>query len=171
MKAPLTRRQIERMGARYPRLADMIVERPDPPRRNAVSQWLVDAIETFAHGEDITATALAERSGTSLAATRNAIARGGTKQHMQVVVYDAGTMPTLWERTDAPEMKLDGTACIRRFLSAVNAMPPGRQFVAREIGASSATRSRALKLAVVAGIVREIGQKPWTETVYRRVEK
>lgn len=150
--------------ATYSRLPKPSLSNPKPKRQRALASWAAEALVYWPANEDITAYALAERTGRPLIRCIRELTRAMTEGRTRRTNMVGGRATTIWERTKAKPM-----AGVNASARRIADMSPGHRFTAREIGLPNATRARAFRVAREMGLIRPVGIEESKRATYRKV--
>lgn len=138
--------------------------KPKPKRQRTLASWAAEEIVHWPANEDITADALAERTGRSLIRCIRELTRAATEGRTRRTNMGGGRATTIWERTKAMP-----TAGVNASARPIVEMDPGHRFTAREIGLPNATRAKAFRVAREMGLIRPVGVEAPKRATYRKV--
>ena len=138
-----------------------------PSRSFKPSSWATEAIVYWPVNEDITASAMAARTGRTEARCAKQLTCALTNGMVRrVKVSESGRLARIWERTNA---KPKGS--IHRHVERIAAMAPCKRFIAPDLELPDSSRSRTIRLARDAGLIRAVGVEKPKRATYRRVNE
>ena len=129
------------------------------------SSWATEAIVYWPDKEDITASAMAAKTGRTERQCAKQLTCALTNGMVRRVKFsESGRLARIWERTKA---KPKGTvhAHVRRIV----AMAPGTRFIAPDLELPDSSRSRTIRAAQDAGLIQAVGVEKPKWATYRRV--
>lgn len=150
--------------ATYPKPPKPRPLKPKPKRQRMLASWAAEALVHWPKGHDITADALAERTGRPLIRCILELTRAATEGRTRRTNMGGGRATTIWERTNAMPSRP-----VHRAAYSIAAMFPGNRFTAREIGLPNATRARAFRVAREMGLIKPVGVEEPKRATYRKV--
>lgn len=151
--------------ATYPQPPKPSPSKPKPKRQRSLASWAAEALVYWPANEDITADALAERTGRPLIRCIRELTRAMTEGWTRRINTGGGRATTIWERTKAKT-----TAEVNASTRPIAEMDPGHRFTAREIGLPNATRAGAFRVAREMGLIRPVGVEEPKRATYRKVK-
>lgn len=138
--------------------------KPKPKRPRPLASWAAEELVYWPANEDITADALAERTGRPLNSCLRELTRATTEGWTRRTDTGGGRATTIWERTKAmPSQHVHRAAC------SIAAMLPGHRFTARELAMPNSTRSKGIRIAREMGLIRPVGVESPKRATYRKV--
>lgn len=150
--------------ATYPKPTKPRPSKPKPKHPRPLTSWAAEALVYWPANEDITADALAKRTGRPLIRCIRELTRAATEGRIRRTNMGGGRATTVWERTKAKT-----TAEVNASTRPIADMGPGHRFTAREIGLPNATRARAFRVAREMGLIRPVGIEEPKRATYRKV--
>lgn len=136
-----------------------------PGRSFKPSHWVIEAIARWPL-VDITAAAMAAMTGRTEKQCAKQLTCALTNGMVRrVKVSESGRLARIWERTKA---KPKGT--VHAHVERIVAMAPGTRFIAPDLELPDSSRSRAIRLARDAGLIRSVGVEKPKWATYRRVD-
>lgn len=137
-----------------------------PNRRFKPSHWAIEAIARWPQNEDITASAMAAKTGRTERQCAKQLTCAYTNGMVRRVKFsESGRLARIWERTKA---KPKGH--IHRHVERIVAMPAGKRFIAPNLELPDSSRSRTIRLARDAGLIRAVGVEKPKRATYRKVK-
>ena len=135
-----------------------------PGRSFKPSSWATEAIVYWPTNEDITAAAMAARTGRTEARCAKQLTCALTNGMVRrVKVSESGRLARIWERTKA---KPNGA--VHAHVERIVAMAPGKRFIAPDLDLPDSSRSRAIRLARDAGLIQAVGIEAPKRATYRK---
>lgn len=138
--------------------------KPKPKRQRPLASWAAEALVYWPANEDITADALAERTGRPLNSCLRELTRATTEGWTRRTDTGGGRATTIWERTKAMPSQP-----VHRAAYSIAAMFPGRRFASRELAMPNSTRSKGMRIARDMGLIRPVGIEEPKRATYRKV--
>ena len=135
-----------------------------PNRRFKPSRWATRAIVYWPANEDITASAMAARTGRTERQCAKQLTCALTNGMVRRVKFsESGRLARIWERTKA---KPKGH--IHRHVERIVAMTPGKRFIAPDLELPDSSRSRTIRLAREMGLIQAVGVEKPKWATYRK---
>lgn len=135
-----------------------------PGRSFKPSHWAIEAIARWPL-EDITASAMAAMTGRTERQCAKQLTCALTNGMVRrVKVSESGRLARIWERTKAAQK-----GAVHRHAEGIVAMPAGTRFIAPDLELPDSSRSRTIRLARDAGLIRAVGVEKPKWATYRRV--
>lgn len=162
MTPTLSREAIARLGVRF-------AAPVKPPRARDCADWMIRCLATFSRRDDITAEAVAERSGQPFAKARQTLVLAAGAKRVRRVNTSGGRPVAVWERTTTPWTHPGQVRGWGKIMTAIARMKPGKRFIRAELASSNATANRAMARAIAAGIIVQVARQEPPRAIYRRV--
>lgn len=141
-----------------------IPPKPKPKHPRPLASWAAEALVYWPANKDITADALAERTGRPLNSCIRELTRATTEGWTRRTDTGGGRATTIWERT-----KVKTTAEVNASTRPIAEMDPGRRFASRELAMPNSTRSKVMRIAREMGLIRPVGVEAPKRATYRKV--
>lgn len=166
MTATLSREAVARLGVRF---SPPVVQAETPPRARDCANWMIQCLATFGRREDITAEAVAERSGQPLAKCKQTLVIAAGAKRIRRVNTSGGRPVAIWERTTPPWNHPGQVRGWGKIMQSIARMKPGKRFIRAELASSNASTNRAMSRAIAAGIVVQVARQEPPRAIYRRI--
>jgi len=152
--------------ATYPAPTTATTRLIDKPGRSfKPSSWATEAIVYWPDNEDITAAAMAAKTGRTEKQCAKQLTCALTNGILErVKTSESGRLARIWERTKAAPK-----GAVHRHAEGIVAMPAGKRFIAPDLELPDSSRSRTIRLALDAGLIRAVGVEKPKWATYRRV--
>ena len=138
-----------------------------PNRRFKPSRWATRAIVYWPANQDITASAMAAMTGRTERQCAKQLTCAYTNGIVQrVKLSESGRLARIWERT-----KVKSKRPIHRHADGIVPMAPGTRFIAPDLELPDSSRSRAIRLARDAGLIKAVGVEKPKRATYRKVNE
>lgn len=135
-----------------------------PGRSFKPSSWATEAIVYWPANEDITAAAMAEKTGRTERRCAKQLTCALTNGMVQrVKLSESGRLARIWERTKAKPK-----GAVHAHVERIVAMAPGTRFIAPDLELADSSRSRAIRFAKDAGLIRSVGVEKPKWATYRK---
>ena len=137
-----------------------------PGRSFKPSSWATEAIVGWPNNEDITASAMAARTGRTEARCAKQLTCALTNGIvLRVKLSESGRLARIWERTQAAPK-----GPVHAHVQRIVAMSPGKRFIAPDLELPDSSRSGTIRLARNAGLIQAVGVEKPKRATYRRAK-
>ena len=138
-----------------------------PGRSFKPSSWATEAIVYWPDNEDITASAMAARTGRTERQCAKQLTCAYTNGIVErVKLSESGRLARIWERTKAAPK-----GAVHRHAERIVAMPAGKRFIAPDLDLPDSSRSRTIRLASELGLIQAVGVEKPKWATYRKVNE
>ena len=135
-----------------------------PGRSFKPSSWATEAIVYWPANEDITASAMAAMTGRTEKQCAKQLTCAFTNGMVRrVKLSESGRLARIWERTKAAPK-----GAVHAHAQRIVAMAPGTRFIAPDLDLPDSSRSRTIRLARDAGLIRAVGIEKPKRATYRK---
>ena len=128
------------------------------------SSWATEAIVYWPANDDITASAMAAMTGRTEKQCAKQLTCAFTNGMVRrVKLSESGRLARIWERTKAAPK-----GAVHAHAQRIVAMAPGTRFIAPDLDLPDSSRSRTIRLARDAGLIRAVGIEKPKRATYRK---
>ncbi len=151
--------------ATYPAPTTATTPPSDKPGRSfKPSSWATEAIVYWPANEDITASAMAAKTGRTEKQCAKQLTCAYTNGMVERVKFsESGRLARIWERTKAKPK-----AAVHAHAERIVAMPAGTRFIAPDLELPDSSRSRTIRLASEMGLIQAVGVEKPKWATYRK---